>query len=288
MVKTTVTFAARGAKAKCEFDLESNLPGAKVDEGQVGQVISNLIINANQAMPQGGIITIRSRNIEFETKSETPLPPGRYIKISFEDQGVGISAEHLPNIFNPFFTTKQEGSGLGLSVIYSIIKKHDGHISVASSLDEGSTFTVYLPATGKKPARPNHKEALQHKGQGMILIMDDQTAILEMAARLLERIGYDTVLTTNGAQAVEKYREAYQSGKPFDAVILDLTVPGGLGGAEVIVELLKIDPKVKAIVSSGYSTDPVMADYLKYGFCGIAPKPYTKDQLIEVLENIHI
>jgi len=173
-----------------------------------------------------------------------------------------------------------------LATTYSIIKRHGGHITVYSETEKGTIFNIYLPASSIVLKKTADKEEVKHEGKGKILIMDDQEPILKMVDRMISRMGYDTVSATNGSQAVELYRDAYQSGNPFDLVILDLTVPGGMGGAKTIPELLKIDPKVKAVVSSGYSNDPIMANYEDYGFCGVVPKPYTKDQMAELLNRI--
>jgi len=214
------------------------------------------------------------------------LSAGRYIKIVVEDQGIGISKKHLPNIFDPYFTTKQKGSGLGLATTYSIINRHDGNIVVYSEIDKGTVFNIYLPASSKDVGEIEYKKELQHTGHGKILIMDDQEPILKMVGRMLNRMGYKTIFATDGSQAVEMYKEAQSSENPFDLVILDLTIPGGMGGLKTIIELLKIDSNVKAVVSSGYSNDPVMANYEDYGFCDVVPKPFTKNQLSEVLNNI--
>ena len=286
VIQESAKFITSGSQSKCIFDLSKNLWPVEADEGQMNQVFGNLIINSNQALPTGGFIYIRTQNTQIDETTITPLPSGRYIMISIEDQGLGIPKNHLSHIFEPFFTTKQQGSGLGLATSYSIIKKHGGHITVESEINKGTTFRIYLPATFKTYDIIEHEKGSFHQGNGKILIMDDQQAILKMIERILNRMGYDTHCVTDGVQAIEIYRKAYLSGKPFDLVILDLTVPGGMGGAKTISELLKIDPDVRAIVSSGYSNDPIMANYKDYGFCGIVPKPYTKNQLAILLNQI--
>lgn len=286
LIKKSAMFSIRGATAKCNFKLSNELWKTEIDEGQINQVIGNLVINANQAMPNGGVITIRTENLEIEAESALPLTAGRYIRISVEDQGVGISKKHLPNVFEPYFTTKQKGSGLGLATTYSIIKKHGGHITVYSGIDKGTVFNIYLPASLEEIDEIQNKEDPKHSGQGKILIMDDQEPILKMVTRMLGKMGYEVVSAIDGIQTIDIYREAYDAKRPFDLVILDLTVPGGMGGAKTIPELLKIDPNVKAVVSSGYSNDPIMANYENYGFCGVVPKPYAKEQLGEVLNKI--
>jgi len=286
IIKDSSRFVTRGAKSRCEFHLANDLWRVEADSGQIQQVISNLVINADQAMPNGGIISIKTENFESETDNDFHLTDGNYVKISIEDQGVGIQDKYMNQIFDPYFTTKQKGNGLGLATTYSIIKRHGGHIMVYSEIGKGTVFHIYLSAyfgsvdESKKDLKQNHT------GHGRILIMDDQEPILKMTARMLNRMGYETELALDGAEAVDMYRVAYQSQNPFDIVILDLTVPGGMGGAKTIQELLKINPNVKAIVSSGYSNDPIMANYENYGFCGVMPKPYTKVQLSEVLNII--
>lgn len=286
LLSASAIFSTRGSKVNCHFELSKNLWLSDVDEGQINQVIGNLIINANQAMPNGGTITIRTENTEINAERGIPLPAGRYIKIVVEDQGTGISNKHLQNIFEPYFTTKQKGSGLGLATTYSIIKRHGGHITVYSEIEKGTVFNIYLPASTENILEIQKEEEHQHTGQGKILIMDDQESILRMVTRMLNRMGYEVTSAKEGNQAINIYREFYDAGQPFDLVILDLTIPGGMGGAKTIPELLKIDPKVKAVVSSGYSNAPIMANYEDYGFYDVVPKPYTKQELSDVLNKI--
>ncbi len=286
IIKESAEFVTRGAKSRCEFNFTENLWAVEVDAGQLNQAISNLVINANQAMPDGGIILIKTENAEIEDNNNLGISNGNHIKISIEDQGIGISEKYHLTIFEPYFSTKQKGSGLGLASTYSIIKKHDGHITVFSEVDKGAVFQIYLPVSLKKFEKTNEKKNDLHYGFGRILIMDDQEPVYKMAGRILSQIGYKTYFARDGKQAIEMYKKAFESKKTFDLVILDLTIPGGMGGAKTISELLKIDPKVKAVVSSGYSNDPIMANYQDYGFCGVVPKPYTKDQVAELLNKI--
>lgn len=285
IIGESARFASSGTKSRIDFKLSENLKTAEIDVGQINQVISNLVINADQAMPNGGIIFIKSENVSIETNSTLPLTAGAYIKISVKDQGTGIKDKHLSNIFDPYFTTKQEGSGLGLAVAYSIIKKHDGHIAVYSEEGKGTVFTIYLPAS-TSPFKEREDVNTPHQGQGRILVMDDQEPILRMISRMLDRMGYETETASNGVEAVNLCREAYNSKEPYDLVILDLTIPGGMGGEETVAELIKIDPNVKAIVSSGYSNNPIMSNYQDYGFCGVVSKPYSRQELSEVLNKI--
>ncbi len=286
LIKETTQFVISGANVRCEFDLSNSLSNVEVDTGQINQVISNLVINANQSMPDGGIIYIKTENIKIEGEKSIPLPDGQYIKITVEDQGIGISKNHIEKIFDPFFTTKQKGNGLGLSTVYSIIKKHNGHISAYSEIEKGTSFHIYIPASQKELKRNENNLEVSHQGQGKILIMDDQEPILTMVELMLNQMGYETSSAIDGSQAVEIYKDALSTEKPFDLVVLDLTVPGGMGGLKTIIELLKIDPNVNAIVSSGYSNNPIMANYEDYGFCGVVPKPYTMSHLSEVLNQI--
>jgi PAS domain S-box-containing protein len=287
-IQDVAEFVTRGTSTKCQFDLSDHLWTVEIDEGQMNQAISNIVINANQAMPDGGVLAIKADNVTVDSRKimNTSLLPGNYVKITIQDQGIGISEKHLTKIFDPYFTTKQKGSGLGLASSFSIIQKHTGHISVQSQIDEGTCFTIYLPASKSHASHLEKESHSSHTGQGKVLIMDDDEAILKMSGRIFKRLGYETSLATEGSQAIEMYNDAYQSGHPYKMVVLDLTIPGGMGGAKVIPELLKIDPDVKAIVSSGYSNDPVMSNFQQYGFTAVIPKPYTKNQLEEVLNNI--
>lgn len=286
IIKESVRFALRGSNVKCNFSIPNNLWPVEIDEGQISQAISNLIINADQAMPKGGDILIVASNIVIKAEHKLPLKDGIYIKLSIQDQGVGISAEHLSSIFDPYFTTKQKGSGLGLSTAYSIIKKHEGYITVESMLNEGTTFHVFLPASAKKVESENVITEKLFAGKGKVLVMDDEEIIRLAAKNLLKRFGFETAFARDGIEAIELYKEALEAKKPFSFVIIDLTIPGGLGGKDTIAKLLEIDPRIKAIVSSGYSNDPIMANYKKYGFIGFLAKPYKVYDLSRVLNEI--
>lgn len=286
LIHESSQFVTRGSKSKCTYDLSPDLWPADVDEGQISQVIHNLVINSNQAMPDGGIIAIETKNKVIHGDETLSLHEGLYILITVKDQGTGIPKEHIEKIFDPFFTTKQKGSGLGLATSYSIIKKHGGDIAVHSEPGSGTTVRVYLPASSKAMEKKQEKTVVSHTGQGRILIMDDQEPILAMVSRMLNHMGYQTEEATDGAQAIKMYREAFHSHTPFDLVILDLTIPGGVGGIRTIRELLKIDPRVKAIVSSGYSNDPIMSNYHDYGFCGVVPKPYSINEIARLLNTL--
>ncbi|MFC1841419.1 ATP-binding protein, partial [Thermodesulfobacteriota bacterium] len=284
IIKESATFVLRGSKSICEFLIAEDLWPMEIDVGQINQVINNIVINANQAMPNGGTIQVAAENLIIEHRHDLPIKPGRYIKISITDQGAGIPEKHLLNIFDPYFTTKQKGSGLGLASSYSIIKKHDGHITVESRLGIGTTFQIYLPASDK--AVPEKDQIGLIKGQGRILMMDDEAPLKKMIGRMLKNLGYESEFAQDGAEVIRMFKEAKKAGKPYDAVILDLTIPGGMGGKESIDELLKIDPEIKAIVSSGYSDDPVLSNFQDYGFKGMMPKPFESHLLSKVLHEV--
>jgi CheY-like chemotaxis protein len=256
------------------------------DEGQVSQVINNLIINATQAMPEGGVIDISAENFTIKDSSFLTLKKGDYVLITFTDHGVGIPSDKIHQIFDPFFTTKDKGSGLGLATTYSIIKNHGGHIAVESEEGIGTTFFVYLPALNKEPEPRKRAAEKLIKGSGRILVMDDEEFIREAAEELLRMAGYDVSSASNGDEAISAYRAAKTQGAPFDVVIMDLTIPGGKGGKEAIKELKAIDPEVKAIVSSGYSNDPIMANFKKYGFSGVVAKPYKLSELSLAVKTV--
>lgn len=287
ILRDSAIFALRGSNVRCEFSIPDDLWHADVDAGQVNQAIHNVVINADQAMPNGGILRICAENMTIGTEHGLPLQPGAYIKVSIEDHGVGITREHLRQIFDPYFSTKQKGSGLGLAAAYSIVRKHNGHIAVESQVAVGTTLHIYFPASSEAVlAVEEEAEEKPITGEGRILVMDDEKHIRDIAAEMLSRIGYRVTTVIDGAEAMELYREAMESGDPFNAVIIDLTVPGGMGGKETIQKLKEIDPEVKAIVSSGYSNDPIMADFKRYGFRGVVAKPYRIRELIKTLHEV--
>ncbi len=287
LLKESASFNLRGSGVRCEFSLPDDLWPVQFDEGQMNQVISNLIINAVEAMLESGVLNIRVKNAIIEEGSAVPLPEGRFVEIAIEDQGIGIPEENLDKIFDPYFTTKRKGSGLGLATAYSIIKSHSGNITVTSELNVGTTFCIYLPAAEKSsPSKKEPEMDTDFTGRGRILVMDDEEMIREMLGRMLTLDGYKVELASDGAEAVERYVRAREQGQPFAAVILDLTVPGGMGGKEAIKKLIEVDPGVKTIVSSGYSNDPIVADFGKYGFKGVATKPYAVTELEKTLRNV--
>jgi PAS domain S-box-containing protein len=285
MIEESASFALRGSNVKYALTIAPGTSAIEADPGQINQVLNNLIINADQSMPEGGTISISAKSIDLGGDF-APLPKGRYVQISVTDQGAGIPGKHLPKIFDPYFSTKQKGSGLGLASTYSIVEKHLGHIGVESEVGVGTTFTVYLPASDKKAARADNKKTGCAKGTGKILVMDDEEIIQDLVGEFLTSLGYTVESATDGAEALELYSRAKEAGTPFDIVIMDLTIPGGMGGKETIKSLLEIAPDAKAIVSSGYSQDPIMAQFKAYGFRGVVAKPYRLDELASVVKAI--
>ena len=273
-LKEAAGFTLRGSNVHCDYDIADDLWLVNADEGQISQVIQNLTINAVQAMPSGGKLGIKAEN--FLAVQNKFLPPGtnEYVRITFKDTGSGIPAGLLANIFDPYFTTKAEGSGLGLATSYSIVKRHGGYITVDSTPDVGTTFEVFLPASFEQQVTVIEESGENEIIDARVLIMDDEKPVLRVASRMIEMLGGEAEVSENGSDAVRLYSQAADEGRPFDLVILDLTVPGGAGGMETIKELMRIDPDVKAIVSSGYANDPVMADPEKYGFGSTVIKPF--------------
>ena len=286
LVKESSEFVLRGSNVKCEYNVADNIWPVEVDEGQMNQVIHNLILNANQSMPEGGTIQISIENSELDLGAGLPLQEGRYVITTVQDRGTGIKEEHLKTIFDPYFTTKEMGRGLGLSIVYSIVKAHAGYISVESETGVGTTFTIYLPASEKKIEEKEIEDDTFIAGEGKILLMDDEEIIRETAEQLLTYKGYTVECAKDGEEAIELYKKAMIASEPFDAVILDLTVRGGMGGKEAIRRLLEIDPNVKAIVASGYSNDPVLANFSAYGFSGVFAKHDKTEELGKTLHQV--
>jgi CheY-like chemotaxis protein len=286
LIKESTSFALRGSNVRCEFSILDDLWPVEVDEGQMSQVINNLIINADQAMPEGGIIKVSAENMTVGAEEVLPLREGKYVKISIDDQGIGIPEEHLQKIFDPYFTAKQKGSGLGLATTYSIIKRHDGYITVDSKLGVGTTFYIYLPASEKELLTKKDTEEIPLVGKGKILVMDDEEMIRDAGGGILSHLGYEVEFARDGAEAIEIYKQAKESDQPFDVVIIDLTIPGAMGGKEAIQKLLVIDPEIKAIVSSGYSNGSIITDFKQYGFSAILPKPYEVKELSKTLHTL--
>ena len=285
-VQEAVNFALRGSKIKAEFFIPADIWPVDFDQGQFQQVIHNLVINTNQAMPEGGILQVGLQNKTMTAGEGISLPEGSYVQIWFTDQGIGIPKGNLSKVFDPFFTTKPGASGLGLSTVYSIIKRHDGLITADSETGKGATFRLTLPASGKTPPVRNEASSSLFRGQGRILVMDDEAIVREVLGEMLTRLGFEVQFAQDGAEAVKIYRVAKKIDQPFDLLIMDLTVAGGMGGLEALQKLLEFDPQVRAIASSGYSSDPVMSDFQAYGFKGIIAKPYTLEELSRALGSL--
>jgi PAS domain S-box-containing protein len=287
LIKDATSFVLRGSKVKCDYLFDKDLWAVEADEGQLSQVCQNLAINASQAMPNGGTITIQGSNKTLALNEHPSLPPGKYIELLFQDTGSGIPPEHINKIFDPYFSSKSTGSGLGLAISYSIIKNHDGLITVSSELDQGTVFSILLPATLKQNTKqPQMQEKLQKVAAKKILIMDDDKTIREIMEAMLTFIGCSVAQACDGKEAIALYLQAKKEGAPFDLVIMDLTIPGGMGGKEAITTLLALDHTAKAVVSSGYANDPIMANYQEYGFCGVLSKPFKIDELNKVIATI--
>jgi len=272
-------FALSGSNVTCTHAIAADLWPVEADVGQIGQVIQNLVINADQSMPEGGTISIRAENVTVGEGAAASLKAGRYIRISVVDQGVGIPDGHLSKIFDPFYSTKEKGSGLGLSTAYTIVKRHGGAIRAASAPGRGSTFDVYLPATDR-PLEPADPEASRPpSGRGRILLVDDEEAVRKVCGEILKRLGYTVAFAEEGAEGIRLFEEAARGAEPFDLVIMDLTIPGGVGGKEAAERIRRFDPGARVIVASGYSDDPVLSAYREHGFCGALTKPFNVERL---------
>lgn len=289
ILEETARLALAGSNAEAEFSLSPRLRPVEFDEAQIRQAFNNVVSNAIQSMPDGGIVKVRAENKDIGLEDGLPLTEGRYVEVTVEDQGVGIPQENLPMIFDPYFSTSEKGSrkgiGLGLTTAYFIIKRHGGYIHVTSEPEVGTMVSIYLPTSDKEEEKPPAPEEVPISGKGRVLLMDDEGLLREVSGQMLNCLGYDVELAEEGGEAITKYRQALASGEPFDAVVLDLTVPGGMGGRETAKVLREIDRDVVTIASSGYSDDPVMTDCRGHGFDGALVKPYEFEQLNEVLRN---
>ena len=289
LVKDSAEFILHGSQIKVEYEIGDNILGVEIDVGQINQVVNNLVTNARQAMADVGIIIIKIENLKVVKGDYADAAPGAYVKVSICDQGCGIDPEIMLRIFEPYFTTKDSGSGLGLATSYSIIANHGGLIDVTSEIGRGSTFSFILSAveTSREScvvAVPEDRLPVEvATGRGRILLMDDEVMILEVVSEMLEIMGYEVVTVADGEAMLEVYRSSLAEGLNFQAVLMDLSIPGGMGGREAIKFLREIDSEVTAIVSSGYSQDPVMADFTAYGFDAMISKPYRLESLINVL-----
>lgn len=288
LIHESLSLALRGTKVKGDYSIPESIY-VEADEEQLNQAFRNIILNAAQSMQDGGEVSIRAENRTLKENNIHELPAGPYLTLSFSDQGCGIPSEHLSRIFDPFFSTKSGCTGIGLSTAHSIIRNHGGAIEVQSSMDSGTTFVVYLPSSEKVCAKVPSKDKITYNERTPkehILIMDDEEMIRNLSSELLEVLGYQAFTCTNGEDAVEIYKTALKAELPFSVVIMDLTIPGGMGGKEAAQSILAFDPNAKLIVSSGYSNDPVMANYEKYGFIAAVSKPYSVDKIASTLDLV--
>ncbi len=288
LIREAVSFMLRGSNVRAIIDIPDAVHAVEADEGQISQVLNNIIINATQAMPGGGKLCITAKNLLLLEKNSCGLAAGKYVRVTLRDEGCGISQEIQEKIFDPYFTTKIAGTGLGLASAYSIIVKHQGHITVDSLVGKGTTFTLYLPAIGRSYGEhlsTTTQREKPHQG-GAILVMDDEKIIRDIATTMLTHLGYTVTTCSRGEESIELYQEALASATPYRAVIVDLTVPGGLGGMQAAEQILAIAPTACLIVSSGYSNDPIMADYRNYGFSAAIAKPYTISDFEEALRSL--
>jgi len=268
----------------CNYLIAEDLWMVEVDRGQVGQVIQNLVINSRHAMPEGGTITLSCENVvDNELAMFQGLHNEKYVRIVLQDTGVGIPEQMLEKVFDPYFSTKQEGSGLGLAITHSIIDKHDGYIQVHSQVGHGTTFTIYLPASQEGVVEKTVLVPGATSGTGTILIMDDEEMVLKVTTQMLEHLGFTVVTTRDGKEALAGYRRLLDEGRSVTAIIMDLTIPGGMGGKEAVHEIHQINASAKVIATSGYSTDPIMANCQEYGFSGSITKPFNLSELSRVI-----
>jgi PAS domain S-box-containing protein len=284
-----ISFDLAGSTVKPVFEQDDNLWAASADRGQLEQVFSNLAINALEAMPEGGTFSVKLENVEISDSSIPTLKQGKYVKATIRDTGEGIPEKIIEQVFDPYFTTKQTGNGLGLSTVYSIIQKHNGFIEINSKVKKGTTITIFLPAVAvvKDPDTAKIEKKITTQRENLsILVMDDEKAVRDIVSLLLGRIGYTVETVEDGVQALLRYSESLAKGSPFSAVVMDLTIPGGVGGKDAVKNILEIDHNAKVVVSSGYADDPIMANYAKFGFKGVIAKPYTLTKLSETLDKV--
>jgi signal transduction histidine kinase/ActR/RegA family two-component response regulator len=282
LVTDAVQLARAGTSISIQINLPENLHSARVDPGQISQALQDILLNARQAMPSGGVIEVSAENVAAPEGAGTDP----HLRIAIRDYGCGIPAEVLPRIFDPYFTTKGDGRGLGLATAYSIIAKHGGSISVESKVREGTVFTIDLPASRETPAPPPPIFPGFETGDERILVMDDEESLRRLLKTVLTDFGYEVDTAGDGAEAVALYEREMLAGRGFDAVLLDLTVSGGMGGVETAAKLKEIDPAAKLIVSSGYSDATVMSEYRKYGFDAVLPKPWNAAELGQLLRRL--
>ncbi len=286
LLRESSDFSFKASKIKGKVNIPDDEIFIEGDIRQIEQVINNIIINADESMPDGGKV-----DISLSMCGKCPELKGlredcEYARITVKDRGVGIPQKLIQKIFDPYFTTKQKGSGLGLASAYSIIKNHNGRITVKSSPGEGSVFSVYLPVSREKNEKGKIEKPCIPGIKGRVLVMDDEEIVRYVAVKMLEHLGYEVDDVEDGIKAIELYKKSMSDGRAYNCVIADLTVPGGMGGKEAIRTIMEFDPDVKAIISSGYSNDPVMSEYQKFGFLGVIRKPYTIEELGRAVASV--
>jgi PAS domain S-box-containing protein len=286
LLRDLVRLSVDSINISCELTVPDNLWTVEVDEGQVSQAIHTLVRYAQQATPQSGRIKISAENMFINRSSALPLGEGRYVMIAIENQGNGISERELQTLFDPFGSGDKKGNSLEFASAFTIVQKHNGHITAESHFGMGTTFRLFLPAMQEKPQPTNESFAVHPARKGKVLVMDDEEIVRMVVKRLLLQCGFEAELTKDGAEMLGLYREAKEAGRPFDAVILDLIIENGMGGQEAMKNLIAYDPDVRVIVSSGYSNDSIMANFRDYGFSGFLPKPYRLDELKRAMKEI--
>ncbi|CAB1081134.1 hypothetical protein D1AOALGA4SA_8792 [Olavius algarvensis Delta 1 endosymbiont] len=288
IVRDSANFVLSGKAVACRFAIPDNLWLVDIDKGQISQVIQNIVLNASHAMTNGGIIEIRCANIDATDREDVLLPDDRkFVRITIEDSGSGIPADVIDKIFDPYFSTKQKGSGLGLAITHGIITKHGGRIFVNSEPGAGATFTTYLPASDQKTwVAPDREEVTQLPAGARIMVMDDEEIVRDVAGAMLTKLGHEVVFARDGVEALQLYKEAAETTNPINIVIMDLTIPGGMGGKDAVNSILAFAPEAKVLVSSGYSNDPILSSYEEYGFCGVVTKPYQMQELSGIIGTV--
>ncbi len=286
LVNDAVIFALSGTNVGCDYDIADDTWLVDADPGQLEQVVHNLVINSVQAMPDGGTLHVSLCNVNAHDYPDRPLTGDEYIKLEIRDEGVGIPEGEIDKVFDPYYSTKDGGSGLGLSAVYSVVRNHGGVVDLKSKLGRGTTLNIFIPAVSGEVVEATAVEEEAVEGRGRILFMDDEASLRELISTLMEHFGFQVVTAADGEETVKIYNKAFKMGRPYDLVVMDLTIPGGMGGKETLEELMKIDPGVRAVVSSGYSNDTVMSDYDKYGFAGVMVKPYKVEALATLAKKI--
>ena len=291
IVTDSANFVLSGLPVTCQYDIPGDLWLVEIDKGQISQVVQNIVINAGQSMPDGGVIEIMCSNVHSTSDPNIRgLGSGKFVKMAFQDHGTGIPDDAIERIFDPYFSTKKGGSGLGLAITHSIINKHGGHISVESVPGSSTTFNVYLPVSAEHISDTHEHELEQTLSQSSsntkIIVMDDDEMVRAVVKAMLQQLGHEVLLAQDGTEAIQLYKKSMNSEKLTDIVIMDLTIPGGMGGKEAVQEILALNPQAKVIVSSGYSNDPIMANFKEHGFCDAIIKPYQVEELSRVIHNV--